>query len=248
MSAVIIANWKMNGAITAIEQFAEQWALCEVPDDVQAVICPPFVFLELVRRQMPDTLQVGAQDCAEQSGGAYTGDVAADMLAEVGCDWVIVGHSERRELHGERNEVVAAKALQAQQAGLCAVVCVGERIGQRQAGEHKDTVAAQLKGSLAGLQPEGLVVAYEPVWAIGTGQSATPAQAEDMHRWIRACLETEFGEAAEHIAVIYGGSVKPETAAALFACETIDGALVGGASLEAKSFAGIVSAASSGRK
>ena len=244
MSAVVIANWKMNGALTGLEQFAEQWGTYSVPQDVQTVICPPFVYLDALRRLMPETVQLGAQDCSAHASGAYTGDVAADMLVELGCDWVILGHSERREYQGECNDLVAAKALQAQSAGLCAVVCVGERLDQRDAGEHQSVIAAQLAGSLAGLAPEALVVAYEPVWAIGTGRSATPDQAQNMHEWIRSCLVQQYGAAAEQIAVIYGGSVKPETAAELFACEAIDGALVGGASLEARSFAEIVLAAS----
>lgn len=247
MSAVVIANWKMNGALTGLERFAEQWGSYNVPEDVQTVICPPFVYLDALRRLMPETMQFGAQDCSAHASGAYTGDVAADMLVELGCDWVILGHSERREYHGERDELVAAKASQAQTAGLCPVVCVGERLEQREVGDHQTVVAAQLAGSLTGVLPENLVVAYEPIWAIGTGHSATPAQAQEMHEWIRSCLTQQFGVAAEQIAIIYGGSVKPETAGELFACETIDGALVGGASLEAQSFAAIALAASLGR-
>lgn len=247
MSAVVIANWKMNGALTGLERFAEQWGRYNVPEDVQTVICPPFVYLDALRRLMPETMQLGAQDCSAYASGAYTGDVAADMLVELGCDWVILGHSERREYQGERDELVAAKASQAQTAGLCPVVCVGERLEQREVGDHQAVVAAQLAGSLMGVVPENLVVAYEPIWAIGTGHSATPAQAQEMHEWIRSCLSQQFGAAAEQIAIIYGGSVKPETAGELFACETIDGALVGGASLEAQSFAEIALAASLGR-
>jgi len=247
MSAVVIANWKMNGALTGIELFAQQWQGFDVPHDVQAVICPPFVYLDALRRLMPKTVQLGAQDCSAHADGAYTGDIAADMLVELGCDWVILGHSERRVYQGEDDALIAAKAVQAQTAGLSAVVCVGEHLEQRQSGEHQAVVAAQLAGSLSGVTPENLVIAYEPVWAIGTGQSATPAQAQAMHRWIRSCLVQHFGAASEQIAVIYGGSVKPETAAELFDCDTIDGALVGGASLEAKSFGEIVLAAASGR-
>jgi triosephosphate isomerase len=244
MGAVVIANWKMNGALAGLERFAEQWGEFDIPQNVQTVICPPFVYLDTLRRFMPETVQLGAQDCSAHSSGAYTGEVAADMLVEVGCDWVILGHSERREYQGECNELVAAKALQAQSAGLCTVVCVGERLGQRETGEQQAVVATQLAGSLVGVAPEGLVVAYEPVWAIGTGRSATPAQAQEMHGWIRSCLVKQYGAAADQIAVIYGGSVKPETAVELFACDTIDGALVGGASLEAQSFAEIALAAS----
>lgn len=247
MSALVIANWKMNGALSAVEAFAETWGSVVIPNDVQIVICPPYVYLSAVREAMPREVQLGAQDCAGHKAGAFTGEVAADMLVESGCAWVIVGHSERRQYHAETDELVAQKAQLAQEAGLCAVVCVGEQLGQREAGEHQQVVAAQLAGSLDGVDLKNLVVAYEPVWAIGTGHSASPQQAEDMHRWIKDCLMKHYGADAQQIPVIYGGSVKPETAAELFACETIDGALVGGASLEATSFAEIAQAGASGR-
>ena len=247
MSALVIANWKMNGALSAVEVFAETWGSVVIPNDVQIVICPPYVYLSAVREAMPREVQLGAQDCAGHKAGAFTGEVAADMLVESGCAWVIVGHSERRQYHAETDELVAQKAQLAQEAGLCAVVCVGEQLGQREAGEHQQVVAAQLAGSLDGVDLKNLVVAYEPVWAIGTGHSASPQQAEDMHRWIKDCLMKHYGADAQQIPVIYGGSVKPETAAELFACETIDGALVGGASLEATSFADIAQAGASGR-
>jgi triosephosphate isomerase (TIM) len=247
MSALVIANWKMNGALSAVEVFAETWGSVVIPNDVQIVICPPYVYLSAVREAMPREVQLGAQDCAGHKAGAFTGEVAADMLVESGCAWVIVGHSERRQYHAETDELVAQKAQLAQEAGLCAVVCVGEQLGQREAGEHQQVVAAQLAGSLDGVDLKNLVVAYEPVWAIGTGHSASPQQAEDMHRWIKDCLMKHYGADAQQIPVIYGGSVKPETAAELFACETIDGALVGGASLEATSFAEIAQAGASGR-
>lgn len=247
MSALVIANWKMNGALSAVEVFAEAWGSVVIPNDVQIVICPPYVYLSAVREAMPREVQLGAQDCAGHKAGAFTGEVAADMLVESGCAWVIVGHSERRQYHAETDELVAQKAQLAQEAGLCAVVCVGEQLGQREAGEHQQVVAAQLAGSLDGVDLKNLVVAYEPVWAIGTGHSASPQQAEDMHRWIKDCLMKHYGADAQQIPVIYGGSVKPETAAELFACETIDGALVGGASLEATSFAEIAQAGASGR-
>ena len=247
MSALVIGNWKMNGALSAVEAFAETWGSVVIPNDVQIVICPPYVYLSAVREAMPREVQLGAQDCAGHKAGAFTGEVAADMLVESGCAWVIVGHSERRQYHAETDELVAQKARLAQEAGLCAVVCVGEQLGQREAGEHQQVVAAQLAGSLGGVDLKNLVVAYEPVWAIGTGHSASPQQAEDMHRWIKDCLMKHYGADAQQIPVIYGGSVKPETAAELFACETIDGALVGGASLEATSFAEIAQAGASGR-
>jgi len=249
MSALVIANWKMNGTLPAIEEFAEGWRSLdqEALATVTTVICPPFPYLGAFRQALPD-MALGGQDCSHQSPGAYTGDVAAEMLVELDCRWVILGHSERREYHGETDVLVAAKACRAIESGLTAIVCVGEKLEQRDAGEHESVVADQLAGSLEGVAADALVIAYEPVWAIGTGRSATPEQAESMHRWIRQCLIERYGKEAEQIAIVYGGSVKPETAGELFTCETIDGALVGGASLKAESFWGIAEAAgASGR-
>lgn len=249
MSALVIANWKMNGGLPAITAFAEQWASLSTTDldGVRTVICPPFPYLASVASAMP-SLELGAQDCSKHASGAFTGEVAADMLSEVGCDWVIVGHSERRQYHGESDALVAGKASQVIAAGMTAVVCVGESLAQREAGDAERVVTEQLAGSLQGVPATNLAVAYEPVWAIGTGRTATPEQANDMHRVIREELTRCYGESADNIAVIYGGSVKPDNAAELFACDMIDGALVGGASLEAKSFWAIAEAASSGRK
>lgn len=248
MSALIIANWKMNGALPAIETFADKWQALGADNlaGVQTVICPPFTYLSVLHEALP-SVQLGGQDCSSHVAGAYTGEVSADMLAEIGCDWVIVGHSERREYHGESDEMVALKAQRGQSAGLTVVVCVGESLAQREAGKHRAVVAEQMAGSLAGVRPANLVVAYEPVWAIGTGVTASPEQADEMHQCIRQELSTIFGDEAAQIAVIYGGSVKPETAGDLFACDTIDGALVGGASLEAESFYAIAQAAGAGR-
>ena len=247
MTSLVIANWKMNGALPAIEAFAAEWqALDAVGDDVRTVVCPPSVYLPAIALALPG-MELGAQDCSAHDAGAYTGEVAADMLVEVGCDWVIVGHSERRQYHAESDALVAAKAARAQSAGLNAVVCVGESLAQREAGEQETVVAAQLHGSIEGVDARSLVIAYEPVWAIGTGVTASPEQANAMHGFIRECLDQHYGEAAQQVAVIYGGSVKPENAGELFACDKIDGALVGGASLEADSFMAIARAASSGR-
>ena len=248
MSTLVIANWKMNGAVASVEAFAQAWAGVANPEKVSVVICPSFAHLSLVREAMPRWVQLGAQDCSERTSGAFTGDVSAAMLSDLGCQWVIVGHSERRACHSETDSQVAQKAQRAQQAGLQVAVCVGEQLWQRETSEHHQVVAAQLAGSLEGVSPEGLAIAYEPIWAIGTGHAASTQQAEDMHGQIRHCLAGHYGEAAESIKVIYGGSVKPATARALFASETIDGALVGGASLEADSFAEIARAGTFGRK
>ncbi len=248
MGALVVANWKMNGALPQIEGFGERWnALVATPPvNVTAVVCPPHPYLAHVIEALSG-VELGGQDCSVHPGGAYTGEVAADMLAELGCEWVIVGHSERRRDHAETDALVAAKAAATVTAGLTAIVCVGESLTQREAGEAEAVVAAQLSGSLKGLSPDSFVVAYEPVWAIGTGVTATPEQADAMHGMIKRWLIEQFGSAGEQVAVLYGGSVTPDIAGDLFALETVDGALVGGASLDADSFWAIVSAADEGR-
>lgn len=250
MSALIVANWKMNGSMPAIAEFVEQWQAMgsATLSGARTVICPPYPYLSEFRKTAT-SLELGAQDCSVQGQGAYTGEVAPAMLSELGCRWVILGHSERRQYHQETDALVALKVANAKAAGLATIVCVGEHLAQREAGNHKAVVESQLAGSLEGATPEALVIAYEPVWAIGTGVSASAEQADDMHRWIRECLSAKYGETASEIAVIYGGSVKPDTAGELFACDMIDGGLVGGASLEARSFHEIAQAASdSGRE
>lgn len=248
MPALVIANWKMNGSVAAVLAFGQRWQELsrEALDDVVAVICPPSVYAAQTLAAVPG-VEVGAQDCSAREAGAYTGEVAADMWRDLGCSTVIVGHSERRQYHGESDALVAEKAVRAQAAGLRTVVCVGESLAQRESGEHAEVVSAQLAASLEAVSADGLVIAYEPVWAIGTGVTASPEQANAMHGIIRAGLQAKFGEQAATIPVIYGGSVKPDNASELFACDMIDGALVGGASLEAESFWAIAQAASSGR-
>lgn len=186
---------------------------------------------------------VGAQDCSHSPPGAYTGEVAAVMLADCGCEWVIVGHSERRQYHQESDALIAAKLAAAQRAGLTPVLCVGETHEQREAGEAMTVVASQLRGALADLPDvRDVVVAYEPVWAIGTGLTATPEIAQEMHERVRGVLRELDGRHADEVRVLYGGSVKADNAAALFAGDDIDGALVGGASLDAEAFAAIIAA------
>lgn len=241
-ASLIIGNWKLNGSLDAIDHFASQWRQMRPSSSATVVICAPAPYLFHVRQQLPE-LGVGAQDCSEHESGAYTGEVSAAMLADVGCQWVIVGHSERRLYHAETDGQVATKARAAQRAGLQVIVCCGETLAQREAGEQLGVVAAQLRASLASVAVDKLIVAYEPVWAIGTGVVATPTQAEEMHRAIRGWLLTLYGSEGLSVPLLYGGSVKAESAGELFACENIDGALVGGASLEANSLAGIVAAA-----
>ena len=210
------------------------------------IIAPVFTALRSVSDRVEGSnIDVAAQDCAVQNEfGAHTGEVAPSMLKDVGCSHVILGHSERRQFYGETDDSVNLKSKAALNAGLTAIVCVGEHLAEREAGNAASVVKNQLAGSLAGLtvsDMERIIIAYEPVWAIGTGKTATPEQAQEMHGHIRQTLaETHGGEVAEAMRVLYGGSVKPDNIASLMAMQDIDGALVGGASLDAESFAAIV--------
>jgi len=246
---LVVANWKMHGSRAGIEALLDG-VLADSPAVVAAVaVCPSFIHLaQVIERCAGTAVGVGAQDCSDRDEGAYTGDIAASMLADLGCDRVILGHSERRQYHGETDALVAAKLAAAAAAGLGSIVCVGETREQREAGEAEAVVAAQLTGALAEFTgPAELVVAYEPVWAIGTGLTATPEQAQEMHAFIREALAGMPGLAGRQQAaatrILYGGSVKAANAAQLFAQPDIDGALVGGASLVAEEFLAIVGAA-----
>ncbi|MGZ6748597.1 MAG: triose-phosphate isomerase [Nocardioides sp.] len=248
---LMAGNWKMNlnhqEAVVLVQKLA--WTLNDKKHDygqVEVVLCPPFTDLRSVQTLVDgDRLQVkyAAQDVSTQDSGAYTGEVSAGMLAKLGCSYVIVGHSERREYHAETDEVVNAKAHKALAAGMTPIVCVGEGLEVRQAGEHVAYTLAQVDGSLAGFTPEqvaGLVVAYEPVWAIGTGEVATPDDAQEVCAAIRARLaETHGEEAAAGVRVLYGGSVKASNVAGIMEKADVDGALVGGASLQPDEFGGI---------
>ncbi|RDD62178.1 triose-phosphate isomerase [Ferruginivarius sediminum] len=212
--------------------------------DVEWLVCPPFTLLAPVGEALEGTsVALGAQDCHPQGQGAYTGDIAADMLRDLGCAYVIVGHSERRHGHGERSELVRGKAEAAARAGLKPIVCVGECERQRVAGKTLAVLEEQLADSLPDACPEGLVVAYEPVWAIGTGKTATPADVEQAHGHIRGLLAHRYGEAGRGVRLLYGGSVKPGNAGELLRTPDVDGALVGGASLKLDDFWGIGEAA-----
>lgn len=246
MTSLVIANWKMHGSLAAVNQFARRWSDLDQLDNVQIVICPPFPYL--ASAVGTSDWQVGAQDCAPREQGAFTGDVSASMLRDLGCQWVILGHSERRIGHGETDALVATKAAAAMAAGLGVVVCVGESLTERESDRQRSVVTTQLQASLEGIPAQGLVVAYEPIWAIGTGKTATPDEADDMHRVIGAWLQEHYGTDGEQVPVIYGGSVKPENAAELFARDSIRGGLVGGASLDADDFWSIASAADAGRE
>jgi triosephosphate isomerase len=243
---LVAANWKMNGSIAANERWLADFRAAANGLAADVVVCAPYPYLAQVWVGLKGTqAEVGAQDLSEHRAGAYTGDVAGEMLVDVGCRWVIVGHSERRALHGESNERVAAKASRALDAGLRPIVCIGETLAEREAGRTHEVVRAQLDAVLAAVGAAALergAIAYEPVWAIGTGRTATPAQAQEVHAAIRAQLAAADAGAARRIRVLYGGSVKPGNAAELFAQPDIDGGLIGGASLVASDFVAICAA------
>jgi triosephosphate isomerase len=247
---LIAGNWKMHKTHLEGMQLTQKlaWALTsEDTDAVEVVLCPPFTALRSVGTLIDgDKLPIGlgAQDCHPEPQGAFTGEVSAPMLARLGCAYVIVGHSERRQHFGESDELVNRKAKAVLGAGMRPIVCVGETLQQREAGQTAEVVQGQVRGSLAGLdggQVGGLVVAYEPVWAIGTGRAATADDAQETIALLRATVaELAGGAAAEELRVLYGGSVKAGNAEELAAKPDIDGALVGGASLDADEFALIV--------
>ena len=240
---LVLGNWKMNGSLAANASLLEALKPVCTGAVAQVGVAAPFPYLSQVQLALAGSDMLwGAQDVSAQASGAFTGEVSAAMLAEFGCRFVLVGHSERRSLHAETSEQVAAKATAAQGAGLTPVVCVGESLAEREAGQTLAVIEAQLAPVLAlGAQAvAGMVIAYEPVWAIGTGRTASPEQAQEVHAAIRAQLAA-LGVA--QVQVLYGGSVKSSNAASLFAMADIDGGLVGGAALDAKDFAGIVEAA-----
>ena len=236
----LIGNWKQHGSRAAIQAFAQQWSFDANPR-LRIAIAPPFPYLQALGEALP-VCELAAQDCSVHAQGAYTGEVSADMVADLGCQFVLVGHSERRQYHDESDELIAKKLVAAQSAGLTPVLCVGEQQAAREAGEQEDVVRAQLRSALATIQPS-LLIAYEPVWAIGTGLTATPDQANDMHAVIKQEATSLLG-ATHATPILYGGSVNADNADALFACPHVDGALVGGASLEAASFMAIAQSAS----
>jgi triosephosphate isomerase len=241
----VTANWKMHKTVAEAVQFAHAAVerLAQIRD-VEAAIAPPFTSLAALRDSLAGTpIALAAQNAHFEKQGAFTGEISVAMLAELGVRYVILGHSERRTLFGESDELIAKKVAAVQAAGLRPILCVGELLAERDAGRTFDVLARQLTGSLAGAdraRAAELVVAYEPVWAIGTGRTATPAIAQEAHAFIRARLADRFGAGASEIRIQYGGSVKPENAAELLAQPDIDGALVGGASLDPESFSAII--------
>ncbi|MFO8153024.1 triose-phosphate isomerase [Thioalkalivibrio sp.] len=250
--ALVAGNWKMNGSLAANR------ALLTALDDavqgsdaVAVAVCPPAVYLRDAVAQLEHSpIAVGGQDCSDEESGAFTGEVAAGMLKEVGCEYVIVGHSERRARQHEDSAWVARKFAAAQAAGLVPILCVGEQLADREAGRTETVVSEQLDAVLdaAGVAAfDRAVVAYEPVWAIGTGRTATPEQAAEVHAFIRSRVAGRDPAVAEGLRILYGGSMKADNAAGLLALPDIDGGLIGGASLDADAFAGIVNAAVAAR-
>jgi triosephosphate isomerase (TIM) len=243
---IIAGNWKMNKTVTE--------ALALVNDlkidlanikEVDIIVCPPFTALCEVSKALRDSnIRLGAQDMSEHNAGAYTGEIAAEMLKELSVRYVILGHSERRQYHKESDELISKKTRAAHAVSLEPIVCVGETLAERETGQMEKILQTQVRGSLTGLSKEQMVetiIAYEPVWAIGTGKTATTAQAQEAHGFIRGLLVKLFDEAtARRVRIQYGGSVKPSNARELMSQPDVDGALVGGASLEAQSFAEIV--------
>jgi len=238
---LVVGNWKMNGSLdqtsellTSIEDGINDKISCEVG------VCTPFVYLsEAIKLQSKVT--IGAQTVSEHASGAYTGEVSANMLSDIGCYWVLVGHSERRVLFDEKNHQLVLKAKAVQQAGLLPIFCIGETEKQYKAGETFQVIEQQLSGLLAdsNIDLERLVLAYEPVWAIGTGLTATPEEAQKVHAFIRQLVAKSSASMAEKLRILYGGSVKPDNAASLFEEQDIDGGLIGGASLDAEAFLSI---------
>jgi triosephosphate isomerase len=240
---LVAGNWKMNGfrsAIAELEKMIDGFDAA-LAGRADLLVCPPATLIAaFAERARSSGVAIGAQDCHPKPSGAHTGDLSAEMLRDAGATAVIVGHSERRADHGESNSLVRAKAEAARRAGLLAIVCVGETRAEREAGKTLAVVAEQLGGSLPdGANPATTAIAYEPVWAIGTGLTPTPGDVAEVHAMVREELVRRHGQAAAGIRVLYGGSVKPENAAELLAVPNVDGALVGGASLKAADFLGI---------
>jgi triosephosphate isomerase (TIM) len=241
---LVAGNWKMNGLKSSAVELARMIeGARHLSRHVGILVCPPVTLVLACAAQAHGSkLAIGAQDCHAEPAGAFTGDISAEMLADAGASAVIVGHSERRTTHKETDGAVRAKARAAWRAGLLAIVCVGETKDERAAGRTLDVVVAQLDGSLPdGATAENLVVAYEPVWAIGTGLTPTPADIRQVHGFIRERLGARFGAAGEGMRILYGGSVKPSNARELLGVAKVDGALVGGASLKAEEFLAIAS-------
>ncbi len=247
---IVAGNWKMfnnlNESVTLISELKQELANTEV--NCKVVICPPFTSLETASTLLKDSVvEVGAQNMFYEDNGAYTAEISAGMLLSVGCKYVILGHSERRTIFGENDELINKKIKKALASGLIPIFCIGETLAEREGGVTEKVIETQVKKGLEGISEEDfkkIVIAYEPVWAIGTGKTATPAQAQEVHAYIRGLLTSLYSkEVADGTVIQYGGSVKPENAKELLSQADIDGALVGGACLKAKSFTEIIKCA-----
>ncbi len=244
---LIAGNWKLNGSRTSVVELATSVAAGCGSLSAEVLVCPTSVHLNDVLGVVGNSaLHLGAQNCSVADSGAFTGEVSASMLAKFGCEYVILGHSERRAMFHETSDFVAEKCMAVQSAGLTPIVCVGETLDQREAGEVEKVIAEQLDavinaGGIAAF--DQMVVAYEPVWAIGTGKTASPEQAQEVHAMIRSRVASRDESLASKLRILYGGSVKPDNAATLFAQTDIDGGLIGGAALDAESFLAICEAA-----
>lgn len=247
-TTIVAGNWKLNGTRDSARALLDALLAGPLPEGVKLPVFPPLAYLaELAQAYAGRGIELGAQDVSEHERGAYTGEVSAAMLYEIGARWTLVGHSERRSYHGETSELVARKARAAVSAGLTPVVCVGESRAEREAGSTEAVLRAQLAPvrALGSDLLSRCVLAYEPVWAIGTGLTASPQQAQDAHAFIRSEISAVDVNMANSLVILYGGSVKPDNAASLFAQPDVDGGLIGGASLAAADFLGIAAAAAS---
>ncbi len=246
MKKLAVGNWKMNGSIKSLSEI-ETLAKRHSESEIDILICVPAPYL-ILAKQMASSFCIGAQDCHTASHGAHTGDISANMLSDVGASHVIVGHSERRADHNETNAIVREKALAAQLAGLCPIICVGETLSERDSGQTQKAIRDQLLGSIdSELNVAAFVIAYEPVWAIGTGLVPSQMEIKAVHGFCRQYLSEQFGKSAENIPLLYGGSVKGSNASDIFEIDNVDGALVGGASLLADDFSAIIEALENGK-
>lgn len=241
-SSLIVANWKLNKTLDETRRFINDFVpLLKDTRDIDVVIAPPFTSLYVACLALKYTnIMLSAQDVFYEDKGAYTGEVSPGLLVDAGCSHVIVGHSERRQYFRETDEIINKKINASKRHNLTVIFCIGESLAEREQGRTYNILRGQLERGLKQITPQNLVIAYEPVWAIGTGKTATPSQAQDAHKYIREWLVSYYGDEAEEIRIIYGGSVTPENINSLMECNDVQGALVGGASLRADSFARIV--------
>jgi triosephosphate isomerase len=236
------ANWKMNKTVGETVDFISAF-IPEVKDvsDVDIVLAPPFISLAVAAEKVKNTnILLAAQDVFHEEKGAYTGEISPPMLVDIGCAYVIIGHSERRQHHRETDDIINKKIKAVRNSDLGVIFCIGESLEEREAGKTFEILEREIRNGLEGVGPEKIVVAYEPIWAIGTGKTATPDQAQDAHAFVREKLKALYGNKADELCILYGGSVTPDNVDTLMACNDVDGALVGGASLKVESFSRIV--------